>query len=188
MARRSAIVIAATVLTVLLVPAIPAAAGGGGCHSGATQGTGDTVELVDACPTPTILTIDPGGTVSFVNQDPFAHNVIGSSWGHPEDLNQGDGFTATFDEPGVYPWACWYHPGMTGAIVVGDGTGVGNGAAVTVSSFSQPEPSPVVQVRTVTGQASAAPVVAGWVIGPLLGIGIGLGIAALIRRRPRPAA
>jgi plastocyanin len=188
MARRSAIVIAAAFLNVLIVPAVPAAAGGGGCHTGATQGTGDTVELVDACPTPTILTIDPGGTVSFVNEDPFAHNVIGSAWGHPEDLNQGDGFTATFDEPGVYPWACWYHPGMTGAIVVGDGTGVGNGAVVDVSSFSQPEPSPVVEVRTVTRQASGTPAVAGWVIGPVLGIGIGLGIAALIRRRPRPAA
>jgi plastocyanin len=188
MARRSAIVIAAAVLTVLIVPAIPAAAGGGGCHAGATQGKGDTVELVDACPTPTILTIDTGGTVTFVNEDPFAHNVIGSSWGHPEDLNQGDAFAAAFAEPGVYPWACWYHPGMTGAIVVGDGSGDGNGAVVDVSSFSQPEPSPVVEVRTVTRQASSAPAVAGWVIGPLLGIGIGLGIAALIRRRPRPAA
>ena len=186
MARRSAIVIAVAFLPILIVPAIPAAAGGG-CHTGATQGKGDTVELVDACPTPTILTIDTGGTVTFVNEDPFAHNVIGSSWGHPEDLNQDEAFTARFAEPGVYPWACWYHPGMTGAIVVGDGTGVGNGAAVDVSSFSQPEPSPMVEVRTVT-PASSAPAVAGWVIGPLLGIGIGLGIAALIRRRPRPAA
>ena len=79
MARRSAIVIAASLLTVLIVPAIPAAAGGG-CHTGATQGKGDTVELVDACPTPTILTIDAGGTVSFVNEDAFAHNVIGDAW------------------------------------------------------------------------------------------------------------
>jgi len=187
MVGRIASVLAAVALAALLMPAPPAIAGGG-CHSGATQGKGDTVELLDACPTPTILTIDPGGTVSFVNKDPFTHNVIGSAWGHPEDLSQGEAFTATFDEPGVYPWACWYHPGMTGAIVVGDGTGVGNGEAVTVSSFSQPEPSPVVEVRTVTRQASSAPTVAGWVIGPLLGIGIGLGIAALIRRRPRPAA
>ena len=82
MARRSAIVIAAAFLAVLLVPAIPAVAGGG-CHSGATQGKGDTVELLDACPTPTILTIDPGGTVTFVNKDPFAHNVIGSAGAIP---------------------------------------------------------------------------------------------------------
>ena len=46
----------------------------------------------------------------------------------------------------------------------------------------------MVEVRTVTRQASSAPAVTGWVVGPLLGIGIGLGIAALVRRRPRPAA
>jgi len=187
MARRSAIVIAAAFLTLLIVPAIPAAAGGG-CHGGVTQGKGDTVELVDACFTPTTLQVQPGDTVTFVNQDSFVHNVGGNLWGHFDDLNPGDAFTATFDEQGIYPYACTYHPGMTGAIVVGDGLGIGNGEAVSVSSFSQPEPSPVVEVRTVTRQASSAPAVAGWVVGPLLGIGIGLGIAALVRRRTRPVA
>ena len=78
MVGRIASVLAAVALAALLMPA-PSAFAGGGCHSGATQGKGDTVELVDACPTPTILTIDPGGTVAFVNKDPFAHNVIGSA-------------------------------------------------------------------------------------------------------------
>ena len=41
MARRSAIVIAAAFLTVLIVPAIPAAAGGG-CHSGRDPGQRET--------------------------------------------------------------------------------------------------------------------------------------------------
>ena len=186
MARRSAIVVTAAFLAILIVPAIPAGAGGG-CHAGVTQGTGDTVELVDACFTPTTLQIQPGDTVSFVNKDPFVHNVGGNLWGHFDDLNPGDTFTATFDEQGIYPYACNYHPGMTGAIVVGDGRGIGNGGAVD-ASFSQPEPSPVVEVRTVTRQPSATPAVVGWVVGPLLGIGIGIGIAALVRRRPRPAA
>ena len=151
MARRSAIVIAAAFLTVLIVPAIPAAAGGG-CHTGATQGTGDTVELVDACPTPTILTIDSGGTVTFVNEDPFAHNVIGRPGVIPTTSTRMQAFTATFDEPGVYPWACWYHPGHDRCDRrrrrdrrrqrrVRDGLLV-----------PQPEPSPVVEVRTVTGR------------------------------------
>jgi plastocyanin len=187
MARRGAIVITAALLTVLIIPAIPAGAGGG-CHAGVTQGTGDTVELVDACFTPTTLRIRPGDTVTFVSKDPFVHNVGGNLWGHFDDLNSGDSFTATFDEQGIYPYACSYHPGMTGAIVVGDGLGIGNGAAVDVSSLSLPEPSPVVEVRTVTREASAAPAVVGWVVGPLLGIGIGLGIASLVRRRPRQAA
>jgi len=187
MARRSAIVIAVSFLTVLIVPAIPASAGGG-CHAGVTQGTGDTVELVDMCFTPSTLQVQPGDTVTFVNQDPFVHNVGGNLWGHYDDLHPGDAFTATFDEEGIYPFACSYHPGMTGAIVVGDGVGDGNGAIVDVSSFSQPEPSPVVEVRTVTRQASSAPAVAGWVIGPLIGVGIGLGIGVLVRRRTRSAA
>ena len=187
MARRSAMVLAATFLTALILPATPALAGGG-CHSGSTQGTGDTVELVDACPTPTILTIDPGGTVAFVNEDQFTHNIIGAGWGHFDDLDPGQAFSATFDDPGVYPYACWYHPGMTGAIVVGDGTGVGNGASVSVASFQQPEPSPVVEIRTVTEQASSGTVAVGWVAGAVLGLGIGLGIGALVRRRARPAA
>lgn len=178
-------VFAVALVAVSLVTAAPALAGGGGCAE-LTHGSGSVVRIEDACFTPSIISIPAGDSVTFVNEDPFAHNVIGSSWGHPDDLNQDEAFTATFAEPGIYPWACWYHPGMTGAIVVGDGTGVGNGAAVDVSSFSQPEPSPVAEVRTVT-QASSAPAVAGWVIGPLLGIGIGLWIAALIRRR-RPAA
>ncbi|HEY8117293.1 MAG TPA: plastocyanin/azurin family copper-binding protein [Actinomycetota bacterium] len=187
MARRNAIVMTAAILAALVVPAVPAAAGGG-CHSGVTQGTGDTVELVDACFTPTTLQIQPGGSVTFVNTDPMVHNVGGNLWGHFDDLDPGQAFSATFDEPGVYPYACWYHPGMTGAIVVGDGTGVGNGESVTVASFQQPEPSPVVEIRTVTRQASSTPVVTGWVVGSLLGIGIGLGIATLVRRRSRPAA
>lgn len=186
MVGRIASVLAAVALAALLMPAPPAIAGGG-CHSGATQGKGDTVELLDACPTPTILTIDPGGTVSFVNKDPFTHNVIGSAWGHPEDLSQGEAFTATFDEPGVYPWACWYHPGMTGAIVVGDGTGVGNGESVSVASLGQSEPSPVIEVRTLTEQAGSTPTVTGWVAGTVIGVGIGLGIGVLVRRRTRSA-
>ena len=185
MARRGAIVITAAFVIVMIVPAIPAGAGGG-CHAGVTRGKGDTVELVDACFTPTTLQIRPGDTVTFVNKDPFVHNVGGNLWGHFDDLNTGDTFTATFDQQGIYPYACSYHPGMTGAIVVGDG--LGNGTAVDVSSLSPPEPSPLVEVRTVTRRASAAPAVVGWVVGPLLGIGIGLGITALVRRRPRSAA
>ena len=187
MVGRIASVLAAVTLAALLIPA-PVRVRRWGCHSGATQGTGDTVELVDACPTPTILTVDPGGTVSFVKvEDPFAQIVIGNAWGRPEDLDQGEAFTATFDEPGVYPWACWYHPGMTGAIVVGEGTGVGNGESVSVASFGQPEPSPVIEVRTLTQQASSTPAVMGWVAGTVIGVGIGLAIGALVRRRTRSA-
>ena len=185
MTRRTA-VLAAVLLAIVLVPAFPAAAGGG-CHDGVTQGTGDTVEMIDACFTPTTLRIAPGDTVTFVNTDPFTHNVTANLWGHFDDLDQGDTFTATFTEPGIYPYACTFHPGMSGAIVVGDGSGAGNGAAVAVSSFDEPPaPSPVVEIRTVTAERSTTPVAVGWVVGSTFGLIAGIGIGVFVRRR-RPA-
>ena len=187
MTRRSGILAAAAFLATLVLPALPAGAGGG-CHGGVSQGTGDTVDIVDACFTPTLLSIQPGDSVTWVNTDSFVHNVGGNLWGHYDDLDAGTSFTATFDQPGVYPYACTYHPGMTGAIIVGDGTLVGNGATVDVSSLGQPEASPVVRVRTVTEPASSAPIAIGWVAGAVIGLGIGLGIAALVRRKETTAA
>ncbi|HKE54410.1 MAG TPA: hypothetical protein VKC55_06540, partial [Actinomycetota bacterium] len=81
MTRRSGILATASFLAVLVLPALPAVAGGG-CHGGVTQGTGDTVEIVDACFTPTTLNIQPGDSVTWVNTDSFVHNVGGNLWGH----------------------------------------------------------------------------------------------------------
>lgn len=186
MTRRTGILAAAAFLAVLVLPALPATAGGG-CHTSGTQGTGDTVELVDMCFTPSALTIQPGDSVTWVNTDPMVHNVSGSLWGHYDDLNPGEKFTATFDQPGIFPYACNYHPGMTGVIVVGDGLAAGSGDTVGVSS-NQAQPSPAVRVRTVDEPASAGPIAIGWAGGAVIGLGIGLGIASLVRRRKTPTA
>lgn len=111
---------------------VPFAAAGGGCHTGVTYGDGIAVVMQDACFTPTILYVAPGTDVAFSNEDPLTHNVTANGWGHFDPMDQGDGSTATFDRPGVYPFACQYHPGMTGAVVVGDGKGDGSGEYVTV--------------------------------------------------------
>ena len=184
MARRTVICMAAAFLAVLMVPVAPATAGGG-CHQGVTNGDGDTVEMVDACFTPTILTVDPGETVTFVNTDPMTHNVTANVWGYFDDLNEGDAFTATFDQPGIYPYACAYHPGMTGAIVVGSGTGAGNGETVSIDAADLPQASPVVEVRTVTQDSGSAPIAIGWIVGAALGLAIGLGIGFVLNKRAR---
>jgi plastocyanin len=175
-------VVAATAL-VLGLPA--ASLAGGGCHGGATHqdSTGQdeaTVEMVDACFSAAITEVDPGTPVTFVNlDDGITHNVGGTLWGNDEDMYTGDTYTATFDEPGIYPFACNYHPGMTGAIVVGGGTGVGNGSEVSTTA---PELEPV-STRTVTSQpvaATASP--APWIAAGLIGIGVGAGVALLAIR------
>jgi plastocyanin len=185
MSRRLALA-ATVVLAAIAVPAVPASAGGGGCYDGATQGTGTAVFLAEACPTPSILQIDAGATVTFTNKDPYAHNIIGNQWGHPEDLNQGDSFTATFGKPGVYPYACWYHPGMTGAIVVGSGMGAGNGQTVSIAAASLPSPSPVTAAVAVAGPVAADPAgntTVGWFAGGAIGLVLGAGAVLGLRRR-----
>ena len=100
------------------------AAGGGGCHSPVmTNGRGTTVEMRWGCMSPTILQIQEGERVTFRNADPMVHVVVGahSSWGNYANIAPGESVSYVFAQPGVYPYACHLHPGMTGAIVVGDG-------------------------------------------------------------------
>jgi plastocyanin len=97
----------------------PAVAGGGGCHRPRTDATGSTVETRDACFTPTVLRVEPGTTVTFVNRDGMEHAVAGQDLGFYE-LGEGAEATHRFDAPGVYAYQCYLHPTMTGAVVVGD--------------------------------------------------------------------
>ena len=104
-----------------------ALAGGGCMHStGPTTGRGNTVDLSDMCFNATVLYVKPGTDVTWTNRDPMGHIVVGvgATWGDPNlTLSQGESVSYRFDQEGVFPYACWIHPGMIGAIVVGDGVG-----------------------------------------------------------------
>jgi plastocyanin len=162
-----------------------AAMAGGGCHTGATQGEGENVEMAKACFSPSVLRVDPGTEVTFVNLDPITHNVSASGWGTDQDLERGDRFTATFADEGTFPYACMYHYGMTGAIVVGDGNGPATGQPVEVSSvstFEELPKQPAASVTSTSDEGSAAP---GLALAAGIGLVAGVGTSALIRRRKR---
>jgi plastocyanin len=114
----------AAILGTVLVPSVQArASGGGGCGAPITEGTGDQVAIRQFCFEPTVLVMPAGGEVTFTNQDGFEHNVLGANatWGSFARLGGGKARTYALDEPGVYPYVCSWHPGMVGAVVVGDG-------------------------------------------------------------------
>lgn len=106
-------------LGTLVLTASPSAAGGG-CHSAQTEGEGTTVAMAGMCFTPTVLRVEPGTEVTFVNRDPLAHIALGVGWGEWKELGTGDRIAHTFDEAGTFPYTCNLHPGMSGVIVVGD--------------------------------------------------------------------
>jgi plastocyanin len=158
---------AAAALTVAVAMNAGEALGGGTCHegNGVTDARATTVTMSNNCFVATITRVHEGATITFVNEDDAAHTVTGAnfSWGQtnvskgdePEDpyLAKGDRLEQTFDESGVYPYFCFLHPGMIGAVVVGDGEGAGAAAegAVRPASLAISE-----QDARTSGNAAAA--------------------------------
>jgi plastocyanin len=72
------------------------------------------------------LTIEPGTTVTWLNNSSEVHTVTSGSDGDHDgifdsgNLNPGENFSYTFDEEGTYPYYCIPHVnvGMTGTIIV----------------------------------------------------------------------
>jgi plastocyanin len=190
-ALRGALV--ATAATALLVaPWAGSVQAGGGCHRGLTEGEGDTVRMSKLCFGPSILRVEPGTEVTFLNNDPIVHNVSANGWGQIEDMYQGDAFTAMFRERGIYPFACSYHAGMTGAVVVGDGSGAGTVASVmgpsAVTAASSEEGTTEAKTTASSSTGTAGATATGWVAGGLLGLAIGAGLALVWRRRSGASA
>lgn len=155
-----------------------------------THGTGDVVALEDACFTPSIISVTPGTEITFVNQDPFAHNVGGNGWGHYDDLWRDDRFPATFDQEGVHPFACSLHPGMTGAVIVGDGEGPANGKTIlpAVDPDGPSDASPAAAVVDSGAGTSSSTDVGALLIAVLVGVAVGIGLTFLRRRATRAVA
>jgi plastocyanin len=68
---------------------------------------------------PQIVTVKPGATVHWTNQDSEAHTVTSDAGAFNSPVLQpGAGFSFTFTKPGSYSYHCTIHPFMTGKVVV----------------------------------------------------------------------
>ncbi len=174
-----------------IVGAAPASAGGS-CHSDATAARGTAVFIDQLCFGPTVLYAKPGATVTWTNKDTIGHTVtgLGFGWGSSSDLFQNGVYSHVFAAPGIYPYACIIHPGMVGAVVVGNAASpvvVGSVAAVV----------PPAAAPSTTAAPVAAPVAASqprptssspWLIVSLAALGILLagGTLITVQRRRLP--
>ncbi|MGH2649950.1 MAG: cupredoxin domain-containing protein, partial [Actinomycetota bacterium] len=109
------------------------------------------------------------------------HNISANNWGYFDDLLEGRSFTATFTDDGVYPYACTYHPGMNGAVVVGDGLGAGSGRTVAVGATVQSPAAPAEAAVASVGRGAGS--VGAWIGGVALGIAVAMGLVLVLRRR-----
>ena len=183
--RRSTLV-CAMVVAMLSFGGGSASAGGGCFHElPPTNGTGDTVEITANCFEATVLHVDSGTKVTWVNRDPYAHTVtgVGGTWGDFAEIAHGDSVSYRFDGNGVYLYSCLIHPGMVGAVVVGDGSGdAGLDPAAVVALSADPPPPAATTTAPAASNSSA------WAWSALLAGVIGLGIGTAFARRRRSSS
>jgi plastocyanin len=135
--KRLLAVLTIAVVAVPTAGVAPVSAGGGGCHRDLHRDLrGVRVTMVDNCFDPTVVRIDPGQRVTWSNASDQPHAVAGQAmkWGDYDEIFRGEKVSHTFREAGTYPYYCYIHPGMVGAVVVGNGIPAGSSvqdAAVT---------------------------------------------------------
>jgi plastocyanin len=187
-------------LTTIAVPAVALA--GGGCHGGSdAPPPGDEVVStvkIDGCMFfPTIARVPVGTTVTFLNTGVAPHNVTGvdNRWASAE-LMPGDRFEHRFAAAGTYPFACTLHPGMNGAVVVGE---VGGAAMPAAGTTNDTDPGDTTGAGVAADSTSAAAAAEGtrspddalpFGLAALGGLALGVvmgATAALAIARPRSA-
>jgi plastocyanin len=103
--------LAEAALVAAVVPAMRAR------HAGAAE---PMVNIDNFTFSPTPLTIAPGATVTWVNEDDIPHSIYCEALSlrsHPMDTKES--FAHRFDQRGTFNYVCGIHPHMRGRIVVG---------------------------------------------------------------------
>src|SRR4051794_39430389 len=179
MRRRLAAALATLALLTTGLAAAPTALAGDPCYHdfdlpARTEGTDAQVKLLPCGFAPTITRVPVGTTVEFFAGPTFAHLVTGANqeWGDRDaEIQPGTSVSYTFDKPGIFPFACALHRGMSGAIVVGNGLSAAAPAGPVASA------EPVASVAASAPAPSRASAAAD--IRPVVGIGVLLAIVVV---------
>jgi len=100
-------------------PAAPA--GPAASPAPASSGTAAAVTIQNFAFSPATITVKPGTTVTWTNQDGASHTITSDSTPaafSSATLANGATYQFTFTAPGTYPYHCSIHPSMTGTVVV----------------------------------------------------------------------
>jgi plastocyanin len=88
-------------------------------HAATAAKAGVKVSIVNFAFTPAEITIAPGETVTWTNDDGAPHGLEYHDRAPGTDLLlPGASFSRRFDQPGTYDYNCSIHPYMTGRVIV----------------------------------------------------------------------
>jgi plastocyanin len=107
------------VMAVLLTGAVILAVCARMAHAASAPKEGAKVSIADFAFTPAAVTIAPGGSVTWTNDDGAPHGLEYHDHAPGTDLLlPGASFSRRFDRPGAYDYHCPVHPYMTGRVIV----------------------------------------------------------------------
>jgi plastocyanin len=176
-------------LAILWLIAAPIASAGDPCYHSfempttTTEAT-DQIKLMPCAFGPTVAQVAVGSTVTFFNGPDFVHLVTGANqaWGSRDaEVRPGGTVSYTFDKPGLYPYACALHRGMSGTIVVGDVVAA-NSIGATGAGASTTGTASATETTSGTG-ALDGPAMLALAVGS--GMIIGAAVVVLASRRRR---
>jgi plastocyanin len=82
-------------------------------------GEGITVRINGMRFEPARIIVKPGTTVTWVQESPMPHTIIGNATGLGSGtLYNGQTYSHTFEKDGLFNYYCGIHPSMTGSVVV----------------------------------------------------------------------
>ena len=104
---------------VLAASPVPATAIPSLVPAAAPEATGGKVRIVHFSFNPSKLEIKAGTTVTWTNEDDFAHTVAAEDGSFTSDtLDQGGSYSFTFSQAGTYAYHCDFHASMKATIIV----------------------------------------------------------------------
>ncbi len=191
------------VVLLLLLPGVASAGGGGGISHCAGFAAGTTVSMLDSCFNGTAHFAPPGTALTIENAGGLPHTFTAvDGTFHSGQVQPGEIFALTIDEPGVYEVFCSLHgtadgQGMAGVLVVEEAELSPVAAAVNTYAVDKAVVDDPVVVEALDRRISALESLEAtsdriW-IPTASGLAIGLALAALLvsqlsRRRLDPPA
>jgi plastocyanin len=129
------------------------------------SGEANVVKMKDNCFDATVMRVSRGATVTWRNTDPEAHAVGGAAGSFGDmhaEVAPGRSVAYRFEEEGVFPYVCILHPGMAGAVVVGDG--MGSGVGTVAAEVAPPAPRSDTERSAAGNSSSGLALVAGTLV------------------------
>jgi plastocyanin len=123
-------------LTLVILVAALVVAGGCGKKAKPTMPTSSLINIKDFAFNPGEITVAPGTSVTWTNEDSTVHTITSATFDSGE-VKPGEQYKFTFSTPGTYDYACSIHPSMRGKVIV-----TGEGSSGTEPKIPEPPTPP----------------------------------------------